>query len=85
MSNNKYNLFGTELNLDNKMLERYSELICAPVGSKHFDESIGWLAEMMLKTESFEKAVSLYGEKVVSKKIMNAIEDELDTFHVEYE
>lgn len=80
-----YNLNGINLNLNETMLKSYSELIGAELNSEHFNDSIGWLAEMMLKTDSFEKAIYLYGSDIVSKKISIAIEDELNTFTVERE
>ena len=78
-----YNLNGIELNLDETMLEKYSEIALAEVGSEEFNRSVEWLCKMMLKTDSFEKAVDLYGPAIVSKKITIAIEEELDTFTME--
>ena len=78
-----YNLNGINLNLNETMLKSYSELIGAELNSEHFNDSIGWLAEMMLKTDSFEKAIELYGPETVSKKIEKAIQNELSLYDVD--
>ena len=78
-----YNLDGIELDLDSELLERYSKLALAEVGSDEFNRSLKWLGKVMLKAESFEKAVEIYGKTILSKKIAIAMEDELDTFTME--
>ena len=78
-----YNLNGVALNLDNELLEKYSELIGSNLNDTHFNDTLSRLARIMLKTESFDKAVDLYGTEIVAKKIMFGIKDELDTFYLE--
>lgn len=80
-----YNLNGIELDLDGKMLEEYSRYTVAKVGSEHFNNTLIHYAKSELHTDSFERAVYLYGAEVVAKKITAAIKDEMDTFTIIYE
>ena len=77
-----YKLNGVELSLDNELLEKYSELALAEVGSTDFNKSLEWLCKVMLKVP-FDKAVDLYGPEIVARKITVAMEEELDTFTME--
>jgi len=77
-----YTIKNIELNLDMTLLEKYSEIICSSIGEKHFNDSISWLGEMMLHTESLEEAVYLYGVDAVSKKITKAIQQELTLYDI---
>ena len=59
----------TKLEVDDKLVCEYSDMVAEPVGSEQLAKSLAWLAVMATKTNSIIEAISLYGKSFVSQKI----------------
>ena len=74
-------LENTELEIDDKLVREYSDMVAEPVGSEQLSKSLTWLAKMATKVSIVTEAVSLYVKSYVSQKIEESMRRELETFN----
>lgn len=77
-----YNLNGYELNLNMKILEKYSKLIGEDIGGFALNNYLIRLGKIKTESTSFEEAINKIGLNKLSELITEALEEELSIFFV---